>query len=401
MTDRPYRVYRGGEDAEPDGDEPVLDLDVGPPQAAPDVLPEPPTVAPAPIVAAPEEVDAPVVLPPVAPPRRPAPPPFVLPRPGRRRGRRILLAAGLLAVGGTFAWIVLGYLAFADAVRQSHRRLQPEARPALSPTDGSPLNAATTILVIGADRTGHADSMQLVHTDPGAHLVSTIALPRDLRVVVAGHGEQKLNAAYFIGGPARTIATVQDLIGLPIHHVIVVDFRGFVTLIDALGGVDVVSARALRSRFDGYTYRFPRGAVHLDGRHALAYARVRKNDLDRTDSDVSRGVRQAQVIAALRARLARPGTLLHLRSVGARLADPLATDLTARQLLELGFVDFRARRHLACTLGGSPSDDPTLGNVLLSDADGNRRVLGEALGRLAVRRVRATEIFAPRCVERR
>ena len=69
------------------------------------------------------------------------------------------------------------------------------------------------------------------------------------------------------------------------------------------------------------------GVQHLDGARALAYARVRKNELDKTDSDVSRGQRGQQVIAAIRGKLASPGSIFRLRKVGETVADPLATDV--------------------------------------------------------------------------
>jgi LCP family protein required for cell wall assembly len=231
-----------------------------------------------------------------------------------------------------------------EAANARLERLDPKAVLALTGQGGLPLRTPTNVLVLGADRTGRADSMQILHADGGENLVSTLAIPRDLRLAIPGHGERKLNEAYALGGPALAIQTVQQLTGLPIHHVVVVDFNGFRDLIDAVGGIEVTSSQRIRSTFDGITFNFVKGRNELNGRRALAYARVRKNELNTADSDVSRGVRQAQVIAALKDELISPSTILRLRGVGEQLASPLATDLSANEILTLGWVDFRAQR---------------------------------------------------------
>ena len=117
----------------------------------------------------------------------------------------------------------------------------------------------------------------------------------------------------------------------------------------------MTSPRALKSTFEGRTVQFRKGTLQLDGRQALAYARVRKNELDDTDSDVSRGQRGQQVIAAIRSKLSSPTALFRLRSVGETVADPLATDLSASEIVQLGWVSWRAQRNLQCNLGGEPS----------------------------------------------
>lgn len=404
MSDKPYRVYRGGRRVRPRSDEPELHVPGAPAE-------------PAPAASAPPAGRrmGPVILPPPgAPPPAAQPPPSAPPRrrrivadgtddgaPRRRRrlgAGRVVSALLLVTVLGLGAWMTLGYLAFRRSVEAANARLtrlDPQAVPALTGQVGLPLRSPTNVLVLGADRTGRADTLQVLHADGGEHLVSTLAIPRDLRVTVPGFGERKLNEAFALGGPALAIRTVREFTGLPIHHVVVVDFNGFRALIDAVGGIEVDSPQRIRSTFDGITFNFAKGRNELDGRRALAYARVRKNELNTADSDVSRGVRQAQVIAALKGELVSPATLLRLRRVGEQLASPLATDLSANEILALGWVDFRAQRTLACNLGGTPTSIG--GSLYLSgDSEGNRRVIGEFLGGTAVRRGRFGP-FDPAC----
>ena len=193
----------------------------------------------------------------------------------------------------------------------------------------------------------------LLRTDPDTHRLSYLSIPRDLRVEIPGYGTAKINAANQYGGPALTLATVRELTGLPIHHVVVVDFDGFRELIDALGGIDVnVPKPILSNKFDcPYAparcaswdgWRFEKGKQHMDGRRALVYSRIRTNQLDPSETDVTRGSRQQAVAEAVGDKIASFGTFLRLPFIGDSLAAPLATDLCAGQLVQLGWVRFRA-----------------------------------------------------------
>jgi LCP family protein required for cell wall assembly len=393
MPDKPYRVYRGGRRSAGDGDDPVFTL----PEAAPVDVAEP------------EERRGPVII---APPGEGPPPPTAPARaprprvPWRRIVRIALVVVGVLAVA-LGAWLVIGYLAFRSAVEKANHRFETQKRSrgaaaVLQHQSGLLLSRATNVLVLGADKTGHSDSIQIVHSDPGKHLFATLSVPRDLRVQIPGHGVDKINAAYFNGGRASTalaVRTIEQFTGLRINHVILVDFAGFRSLIDQVGGVDIVSPeRIVSNKFEGRVWRFPKGPVHLDGRSALAYARIRKNALNAADSDVSRGQRQQQVMRALESKLASFGSLFRLRSLGAHAVDPLSTDLTANQLLSLAWVKLRAQRTLTCHLGGTPI---TAGGVsYLSSSEENTRVLREVLGEVAVSPATPGDPFAPACSTR-
>jgi anionic cell wall polymer biosynthesis LytR-Cps2A-Psr (LCP) family protein len=137
-------------------------------------------------------------------------------------------------------------------------------------------------------------------------------------------------------------------------------------LIDALGGIDVNVPKPIRSnRFDcPYAtqarcdtwkgWRFPKGEQHMSGERALIYSRIRENMLDPGESDVTRGARQQLVMDALASKFTSPGTLLGLPFDGGSLVKPLTTDLSAGQLMQLGWVKFRASASSSvhCRLGG-------------------------------------------------
>ncbi len=95
----------------------------------------------------------------------------------------------------------------------------------------------------------------------------------------------------------------------------------------------------------------------MDGQRALIYSRIRENRLNPADNDLTRADRQQAVVEAMTSKLAGPGTFFRLPFIGDDLAKPLTTDLSAGQLLQLGWVKFRANdgRALHCRLGGEPS----------------------------------------------
>ena len=321
------------------------------------------------------------------------------------RRRRIVLwialgFAGLLVVA--LVWGALGYRSFASGVEKANGRLSRSAKAQLAKRDRSLLSEPTTTLVIGTDGgrapgradANRSDSLMLIRVDPDTHRLSYLSIPRDLRVEIPGYGTSKINAANQIGGPALTLATVKALTGLPIDHVVVVDFDGFRELIDAVGGVEIdVPKRILSNKFDcpykpkrcasWEGWRFEKGQQHMDGQRALVYSRIRTNRLDPSDTDISRGTRQQAVADALGHEIASFGTFLRLPFMGDTIAAPLATDLSAWELAQLGWVRFRAGSgsSLRCRLGGEPS---TVGgeSVLLGSED-NAAVISMWLGRSA------------------
>ncbi|MFN2469745.1 MAG: LCP family protein [Gaiellaceae bacterium] len=314
----------------------------------------------------------------------------------RRRYRRYLLGAVLLLLVLLVAWAVTSYLAVRSGVETANGRLGQRARATLMPQEGSLLTSVSYVLLLGTDsapgREGlrHSDSIMLLRTDPDHNRMSYLSIPRDLRVEVPGHGSEKVNVAFQIGGAPLAVRTVRDL-GLPVNHVVIVDMRRFGELIDAVGGVTVDVPRPILSKFECPLktteqcttwpgWRFRKGPQEMNGRRARIYARVRKNQLDPAESDITRAARQQQIMQALTHEMTSLGTIIRLPWMGEDLAKPLATDLSAGELLELGWRRFRTGEEstLHCRLGGTPS-----GGYLLPEADDIAEVISMFTGRSA------------------
>jgi LCP family protein required for cell wall assembly len=345
--------------------------------------------------------------------------PPVAPRPHRRvRWRRWILLTVLLVVVLLVAWAVASYLAFANGIDSANARVPQSVRRQLAPQDGLLTSTPTTILVLGTDGSGtggrqdarRSDSIMLVRTDPRKHRLAYLSIPRDLRVEIPGYGPGKINAAFQFGGPTLALQTVKELTGLPVNHVAFVDFDRFRALIDAVGGIEVTVPKPILSnrfdcpfatstecdRWDGW--RFEKGTVELDGRRALVYSRIRENRLDPSETDFTRARRQQQVVEATADKVTSFRTATRLPFIGDELVRPLATDLSAGQVAQLGWVYFRADpgKALHCRLGGEPA---TIGgeSVILGSED-NVSVVAMFTGRSAPLLPPKGLPYAPGCV---
>ncbi len=248
------------------------------------------------------------------------------------------------------AWLLLSLVLFMVSA-YTQDGVSPEAGRALA--GGGNLLTGSTILVLGSDvRTGESidesdsgpgrsDTIMLVHAALGS--VRKLSIPRDVEVDVPGHGINKINAAYALGGPSLTIETVEGFLGngLEINHLVEVDFEDFPEFIDSLGGITVDSASRICSPpFDNFWkgLRFKKGENDLDGTRALGFARVRKNSCATAEDDRDRAARQQEVLRAIGSQVKSPTTFLRLPWVSWNAPRTLKTDMGGLQLMGL-FAD--------------------------------------------------------------
>jgi len=279
------------------------------------------------------------------------------PQPGRRRARwrwLLLIPAALLIAFAV--WAVMGYRVFDQAVIRSNHRLKKSAYAALVHHKASPLSGPSTTLILGSDQRGQAparsDTIMLMRFDPKTHSVSELSIPRDTLVDIPGHGQGKINEAYFWGGPAGAIKVIGGYAGVPINHVMVVNFRGFPKLVDSVGGVTVDVPKNISSWYTGgQTVHFRKGPQVMNGRQALIYSRLRY-----VDNDFMRMGRQQQVVQALEKKIKRPSNAIRLPWIGADFMHGVHTDLTTRQIMALAWLQWRtpASKQYKWVLPGTP-----------------------------------------------
>jgi LCP family protein required for cell wall assembly len=181
-------------------------------------------------------------------------------------------------------------------------------------------------LATGGDiGTGRTDTILLVHVPSFGSSTRTtmVSIPRDSYVPIPGHGKDKINSAFAIGGATLLTQTVEQATGLRLDHFAEIGFSGFAALVDALGGVTVCPTAPINDPLAGID--LPAGCQQLQGRNALGY--VRSRDTPRADLD--RMINQRQFMKALLHRASSPAVWLNpfrWYSVAHAAADALTVD---------------------------------------------------------------------------
>ncbi|WAC91742.1 LCP family protein [Mycobacterium sp. Aquia_213] len=175
---------------------------------------------------------------------------------------------------------------------------------------------------VGSSRT---DTILLIHIPAlgSSNPTAMVSIPRDSFVPIPGHGKDKINSAFAMGGAALLTQTVEQATGLRLDHYAEIGFSGFAVLVDALGGVTVCPTAPINDPLAGID--LPAGCQQLNGRGALGYVRTR----DTPRADLDRMVNQRQFISALLHRAASPSVWLNpwrWYSVPHAAADALTVD---------------------------------------------------------------------------
>jgi LCP family protein required for cell wall assembly len=249
--------------------------------------------------------------------------------------KRIAKWVGIAAL----AWLVISFLAFALSAQIQKGKL---AKGITDELDGNPFLAVSpqTILVLGTDVrsedfagpaesegpncledvTGgkgtapacdhgpyRSDTILLIRA--GGTTFRKLSIPRDTLANVPGHGEQKINSAYALGGAKLTIRTVEDLLGIDIDQIAIIDFDGFRKFIDSIGGIDVDLPTDVCSTVSGgaFNLNLKKGENHLNGFQAITLARTRDNTCSTGDfagqGDLERAQFQQVILDGIKGQL--------------------------------------------------------------------------------------------------
>ncbi len=206
------------------------------------------------------------------------------------------------------------------------------------------------ILLLGVGGAGHdggtlSDTIMVASIDPAGKTVAMLSIPRDLYVKIPGYGNAKINTSTSSGGPDLAKKVVSNILDLPMHYYVQLDFAGFSQAVDAVGGINVNNPAALRDlRYPCDTGRgfcpftMPAGIQHLDGKLALKYSRCRHGSCG---SDFGRAARQQQVLLALRQKALDAATLtnpIKLNGLIDSVGDHVRTDLQPAEWQKLATI---------------------------------------------------------------
>ena len=273
---------------------------------------------------------------------------------GRERsGRRVTwkrVVLGLLAA--LVAWLLLSFIVFLISASSQSSGVPADAEAALT-SGPNMLFGANNVLVIGTDQRpagtheggantqdagSRSDTLMLWRVGGGTS--RRLSIPRDTLVPIPGHGTNKINAAYAFGGPALTIKTVEQLTGIKINHVIIINFANFPKFIDAIGGVNVKTGRICSNisggaANGGFTLNLSPGTHHLTGIQALTLARTRENACNAASNDLTREGYQQQILNGIKSQLLSVHAFLNLPWASWYAPQALRTDMGGFTLLSM------------------------------------------------------------------
>lgn len=215
--------------------------------------------------------------------------------------------------------------------------LGPGKKP--DPGQVAQIQGKRNILVLGVDRrngdTGRSDTLFVTMLDTSRNQAALLSIPRDTLVSIPGHGWDKVNHAYAYGGHELSRKTVENFLGIPISNYVLVDFQGFIKLVDAIGGVDIDVEKSMQytDPYDGengLVINLQPGKQHMDGTTAIQYVRYRDEE-----GDIGRVARQQKFMKAVFAKLRSASLLTRAPEIAHTLYQSIDTDLSVTDLASL------------------------------------------------------------------
>ena len=273
----------------------------------------------------------------------------------------------------------------------------PTATPTATPHPGTisqavpPIpqaNERINILLLGSDQLpGHADfrtdAFIVLSYNPKTGATSLISIPRDTYVYLPGLFYQRINTAMEFGGFPLVQRTLEYNFGFKPSYYVLINFMGFATLVDSLGGVDVYVPHQLCDRRTNYSehYCIGPGTVHMDGSLALWYARSRK-----TTNDFDRAARQQALIKALFAKALSLNSLSRAPEIYQAYRSMVVTNIGLTDFLKMvaqaGRFDMdKVKTYVITPPALQPWITPQGAYVLLPNHQAVRSILEEAFSR--------------------
>jgi LCP family protein required for cell wall assembly len=219
-------------------------------------------------------------------------------------------------------------------------------------------------LALGHDVTGaRTDTIMVLHLSANGNPPILMSIPRDSYVQIPGHGYNKINAAYALGGPALLAQTVQNATGLYINHYMGIGVGGLDGVVNDIGGVRMCLSAPMKDTNAGLNLKA--GCQTLNGAQALGYVRTRNF----AQGDLQREQDQRLLLKAVLSKMTSTGTLINpFASIPAANGSVKSLDVDqGTQLYQLAQVGFSLRNPETTTvpIGGYGSE--SVGSVVLWD----------------------------------
>lgn len=238
----------------------------------------------------------------------------------------LLLAVFLGTVSGYYGSKVLTFL---DNISENTVEDEPENLENSQQLKSlEPFSALILGTDVEEDGIVRSDTIIVATINPDKESMKLVSIPRDTFVTLPTGKDEKINAAFATGGPLLAKEMVSNYLDIPIDFYASMNFDGLVELVDAVDGVTVNSERSFT---EGSEF-IEEGRQELDGKAALAYARMRKKD---PRGDFGRQDRQKEVIVSILNKLNSSLSITKMSSILDSVSPYLKTNASADQMIEI------------------------------------------------------------------
>lgn len=248
----------------------------------------------------------------------------------------IIMILGI-ASGGVYAYSVFTHTE--DTVAKTYKKTKAKKLRNVSSilSEKKPFSIllmGTDTGALGRSDTGRTDTMIVATVNPTTNKTTLTSIPRDTQVKITGSDESssKINSAYTYGGKdgsTSAVNTVQNLLDIPIDYYMLINMNGLKKIVDTIGGVDVKPL--LSFKLEGTNYKKDE-TIHLDGKQALAYTRMRHSD---PLGDYGRQKRQKQIITEIAGKAKSVDSLANYKKLLKTIDGNMITDLSFNDMLTI------------------------------------------------------------------
>jgi polyisoprenyl-teichoic acid--peptidoglycan teichoic acid transferase len=251
----------------------------------------------------------------------------------KRTWLRVTGVIFLLLILGAGAYVYSVYSSLTKAVDTMHEPIERKVSDKRTDELTFEKKDPFTVLMLGVDERagdrGRSDTMIVLAVNPEKNSTKMLSIPRDTRTQIVGKGfEDKINHAYAFGGVEMSMDTVENFLDIPIDYYMKVNMEGFEDVVNAVGGVTVNNSFT----FSQGGHNFPEGEILLNGKEALSFVRMRKQD---PKGDFGRQQRQREVIQGVMRKGASFSSLTKFDDIFEALGQNVKTNMTFDEMVDI------------------------------------------------------------------
>lgn len=283
---------------------------------------------------------------------------------------RILTIVATLLFIGVAIYGITFYMSLSTALKDIHEPIERKSEKRAKEVTLQK-KEPFSILMLGVDERegdrGRSDTMILLTVNPNQNSTKMLSIPRDTYTEIIGKGKNdKINHAYAFGGPEMAMDTVENFLDIPVDYFMKINMEGFEEIVDAVGGITVNNNLDFEYGGD----HFPVGEITLNGKEALNYSRMRKED---PNGDFGRQQRQRMIIQGVIKKGASFNSITNFDSIFNALGNNVKTNISFSEMVDIQKNYKTASENIEhITISGTGTLMNNIYYLIVSDEEKNR-----------------------------